>query len=92
MAEQNEGVIIQYFTPDDRFGRQFGVASVHDALTVHPDARIIGWADGRPFDGKDAKAEVKEARAEIREERAVEREAAAPAHETAENPATKAKS
>lgn len=88
MAEQQADprpVIIEYRTPD-RFGQQFGVASVHDALTNHPDAHIVSYADGQPFEGKDAKAEVKEAKAEIRQERAAEREVEAP-----DKPATKDK-
>lgn len=79
MAEQQADprpVIIEYRTPDARFGQRFGVASVHDALTVHPDAEIVAYADGQLFEGKEAKVEVREAKAEIREERAAEREQA----------------
>lgn len=77
MADNPKGLIIEYRTADQRFGLRYGVANAHDALAAHPDAVIVGYEDGTPFEGKDARAEVREARADIREERAAEREQAA---------------
>lgn len=85
-ATAAEAVIVQYRTAD-RWGEEYGVASVHAALEQHPDAEIVRYQDGRPFEGKAAKADIKEAKAEIRAERQ-ERQAAT---ELPSDPPAKAK-
>lgn len=78
MAEHEHNdprVQIEYFTAD-RMGQRYEVP-LSVALTDHKTARVVAYADGSPFEGSEARADMRDTRAAIREERAAEREQAA---------------
>lgn len=80
MAEQEHNdprVQIEYFTAD-RMGQRYEVP-LSVALTDHKAARVMAYADGSPFEGQEARADMRETRAAIREERQAAAEEEKPA-------------